>query len=178
MDLRLAKAEDASAIAEIYAHHVLTGLGTFEEIPPDPAEMARRMKAVQQAGLPYLVAEAGGRVHGFAYAAPFRPRSAYRFAVEDSIYVRPDSIGRGLGRALLGGVIDACIPLGVRQVIAVIGDSANQASIGLHHAMGFRPAGVLQAVGFKFNAWVDVVFMQRALDGGADAPPSAAGLDL
>ena len=167
-----AAAADAPAIAEIYGRHVRHGLGTFEEEPPSVLEIEHRLASVRDAGLPYLVGAAGERILGFAYAAPFRPRAAYRYTVEDSIYVAPEAMGRGVGRALLSAVIEACERLGKRQMIAVIGDSANAASIGLHTALGFTRAGVGQALGFKHGRWVDIVWMQRALNGGdTDVPP-------
>jgi len=150
---------------------VLTGNGSFEETPPDVEEIARRMQAIADRRLPYLVAEAEGRVQGFAYASLFRPRSAYRWTVEDSVYVSPEALGRGFGRQLLGTLVDRCESLGYRQMVAVIGDSANTRSIGLHEALGFERAGVLNSVGLKFGGWLDVVFMQRALgDGDQDVP--------
>jgi L-amino acid N-acyltransferase YncA len=171
MVIRAATPADAPAIAAIYGHHVLHGLGTFEEEPPSAAEMGARLAAVRDAGLPYLVAVLEGRVVGFAYAAPFRPRAAYRHTVEDSIYIAPEAVGRGVGRALLNAVIDACERLGKRQMVAVIGDSGNVASLGLHAALGFTHKGVGRSLGFKHGRWVDIVWMQRALnDGDASAP--------
>jgi phosphinothricin acetyltransferase len=164
--LRLAGAADMPQVAAIYAHHVRTGLASFEEVPPDAAEMARRRADIVARGLPYLVAVEGETVVGYAYAGPYRARSAYRFAVEDSVYVHPDRARRGIGRRLLPAVIAACAAAGARQMVAVIGDSANAASIALHAAFGFAPVGVLRAVGFKHGRWVDTVLMQRAL-----APP-------
>ena len=166
MNIRQAKASDIPEIAAIYGHHVLHGLGTFEEDPPLASEIESRRASVVDAGLPYLVAVVESRVLGFAYAAPFRPRAAYRYTVEDSIYIAPEAVGQGVGRALLGAVIAACESLGKRQMIAVIGDSGNAASIGLHAALGFTPAGVGRSVGFKHGRWVDIVWMQRALNGG------------
>ncbi len=171
LDIREATAADAPAIAAIYGHHVLHGFGTFEEEPPSALEMESRRSAVEAVGLPYLVAVSGDKVLGFAYAAPFRPRAAYRYTVEDSIYIAPEAVGRGVGRALLGAVIAACESLGKQQMIAVIGDSANAASIGLHTALGFARAGVGQSVGFKHGRWVDIVWMQRALNGGSKIAP-------
>lgn len=169
--VRPAREDDIPAVQQIYADHVLTGLASFEEVPPDAAEMARRRAEVSARGLPYIVAEVDGRVSGFAYASPFRSRSAYRYTVEDSVYVARDSLRRGVGRALLGAVIESCTELGYRQMIAVIGDSANAGSIGLHAHMGFEPIGTMPAVGFKFGRWVDTVRMQRALGPGASQPP-------
>jgi len=178
MRVRDATVEDAEALAALYGHHVLHGLGTFEETPPDGAEMRRRMEAVTALGLPYLVAVSADGLMGFAYASPFRPRSAYRFAAEDSVYIAPEAIGRGVGRALLSAVVARCEAMGLRQIVAVIGDSGNAASIGLHTALGFQRTGELAAVGHKHGRWVDVVFMQKALNGGDAAPPDAKGLPL
>ena len=136
------------------------------------------MAAVVAHGLPYLVAESQGRVQGFAYAAPFRLRAAYRYTVEDSIYVAPDAHDRGVGKALLGNLLKACTQLGVHQVLAVIGDSGNARSIGLHRACGFEMVGTAPGLGFKFGRFVDVVFMQKALNGGALKTPTAKGLIL
>jgi phosphinothricin acetyltransferase len=169
--IRPATPADVPAIAAIYGHHVLHGFGTFEEVPPSDREIANRLSAVQAAGHPYLVATSDDVVLGFAYAAPFRPRAAYRYTVEDSIYIAPEAVGRGVGRALLSAVIAACEALGKRQMIAVIGDSANAASIGLHTALGFEHSGVGRSVGFKHGRWVDIVYMQRALNGGDGSVP-------
>jgi phosphinothricin acetyltransferase len=162
---------DIPAIRAIYEHWVLHGTGSFELVPPDLAEMTARWRAIHDAGLPYIVAEADGRIAGFAYAGPYRPRPAYRFTVEDSVYVAPEALGRGLGRALLQAVIEAATAAGKRQMIAVIGDSANTGSIALHGALGFRHVGTFADVGFKFGDWRDTVLMQRALGDGADSPP-------
>ena len=178
MILREARVADAPALAAIYGHHVLHGFGTFEETPPGVEEMAARLSAVLGRGLPWLAAEADGVVLGYAYAGPFRLRAAYRYTVEDSVYVAPEAVGRGVGRALLAELIARCEALGLRQMAAVIGDSENAASIGLHGALGFEMRGVLPALGFKHGRWVDVVWMQRALGLGASAAPSAPGLDL
>ena len=164
--VRASTPEDMPAITAIYAHHVLHGLASFELSPPDVDEMARRRAGVLARGLPYLVAEAGGRLAGYAYAAPHRDRPAYRYVLEDSVYIHPDCIGRGIGRALLDALIVACAGAGYRQLIAVIGDSGNAASIGLHAACGFAHAGLLPSVGFKFGRWVDSVFMQKELGEG------------
>lgn len=169
---------DAEALAAIYGHHVLHGVGTFEEVPPSAEDMAGRLSAVAEYGLPYLAAELDGALAGFAYAAPFRARAAYRYTVEDSVYVAPDRIGRGIGKALLEAVISRCEGLGLRQMVAVIGDSDNAASIGIHRACGFQQAGTLTGVGFKAGRWVDVVMMRRPLNGGVDAPPDGEGLRL
>lgn len=157
---------DIDAITAIYSEHVLHGLATFEISPPDAAEMAVRRAGVLARGLPYLVAELDGAVAGYAYAAPFRARPAYRYTLENSIYLRPDKLRRGVGRALLLALTDACASAGYRQMIAVIGDSANAASIGLHAACGFRHSGVLAGTGFKFGRWVDTVMMQKELGQG------------
>jgi len=182
MIIRAATEADAEALAAIYGHAVLHGFGTFEENPPSPAEMEARRAAIADRGLPYLVAEdvldSGGRVLGFAYAAPFRPRQAYRYTVEDSVYVAPEAVGRGVGRAVLSAVITACEGLGVRQVVAVIGDSSNAASIGLHRTLGFEHAGVGKSFGFKHGRWVDIVWMQKALNGGDQRPPDSPGISL
>jgi L-amino acid N-acyltransferase YncA len=178
MLIRPATEADAQALAAIYGHHVLHGFGTFEEVPPTAQEMDARRRAVLERGLPYLVAESEGRVLGFAYAGPFRPRAAYRYTVEDSVYVAPEAQGRGLGRAVLSAVIGACEAFGVRQVVAVIGDSANAGSIGLHTALGFSHAGVGKGFGFKHGRWVDIVWMQKALNGGDATAPSGEGLRL
>jgi L-amino acid N-acyltransferase YncA len=164
MRVRAARPGDAEAVAAIYAHHVLHGLGTFEEVPPSVEEMAGRMAAIAADGLPWLVVEdADGALAAYAYASQFRPRAAYRFAVEDSVYVAPQALGRGVGRLALAELIAACERLGKRRMAAVIGDSGNAASIGLHRALGFEPAGVLHEMGFKHGRWVDVVLMERAL---------------
>jgi phosphinothricin acetyltransferase len=176
--IRDALSADGPALAAIYGHHVLHGLGTFEEAPPNAAEMCARRDAVVARGLPYLAAREGDQILGFAYASPFRLRAAYRYTVEDSIYVAPGHIGRGVGKALLQTVIERCEALGLRQMIAVIGDSGNAASIALHRTLGFQEVGVTPAVGFKQGRWVDIVTLRRALGAGAGAPPSAPGLDL
>ena len=169
--VRDASDSDLAAIHAIYTHHVQNGLGSFEEIPPDLAEMARRRSEVLSRRLPYLAAEIDGRLVGYAYAGPYRPRSAYRFSVEDSVYVAPDIHRRGVARALLAELIARCTALGYRQMIAVIGDSANRGSIGLHASMGFREAGRLHAIGFKLGRWVDSVLMQRTLGPGDSSQP-------
>ncbi len=169
--LRPSTDADVPAIAAIYAHHVRTGLASFETVPPTQEEMAHRRLEILKHGLPYLVAELGGAVAGYAYAGPYRLRPAYRFTLEDSIYVHPDHIGKGIGRLLLGALIAACEQKGYRQMIAIIGDTGNAASIGLHQAFGFEHAGTLRAVGFKFGRWVDTVLMQRSLGTGATTLP-------
>ena len=169
--VRPSRAEDIGAIQAIYAHHVLHGLASFEEVPPDAAELAARRGALLERGMPYLVAEFGGEVAGYAYAGPYRTRSAYRYTLEDSVYVAPGRHGQGIGRALLSRLVAECERLGCRQIVAVIGDSGNAGSIGLHAALGFRHAGVLPSVGFKHGRWVDSVLMQRPLGPGEGAPP-------
>ena len=170
-EVRASRADDVPAIQAIYAHHVLHGLASFEEIPPDAEEMARRREEVLGRGLPYLVATIDGRVVGYAYASPYRARSAYRYALEDSVYIAHDQVGRGIGRALLGALIPLCEVGGYRQIVAVIGDSGNAGSIGLHAAFGFARVGLLPSVGFKLGRWVDSVLMQRPLGPGDDTAP-------
>jgi L-amino acid N-acyltransferase YncA len=162
---------DMATIQKIYAHHVLNGLGSFEETPPSVDVMRQRRIEIAGHGLPYLVAQSGDRLLGYAYAGRFRPRSAYRYSVEDSIYVAPDATRRGAGRALLQELIVRCTRLGYRQMVAVIGDSANHGSIGLHAAAGFMEVARLPAIGFKFGRWVDSVMMQRALGPGQTTLP-------
>jgi len=156
MNLRGAEDSDVEAIQAIYAHHVLTGLGTFEEEPPTTAEMANRCAAILDRGLPWLVAEEGGLVLGYGYAGPFRSRAAYRYTVEDSVYVAEAARGRGIGKALLSALIRDCEAMGLRQMVGVIGDSGNRASIALHRTLGFELKAVAPAVGWKFDRWVDV----------------------
>ena len=171
MLVRDARDDDMGAIQAIYAHHVLHGTASFEEEPPPLAEMARRRADVLARRLPYLVAEIDGEVAGYAYATPYRTRSAYRFSIENSVYVDHARHRLGVGRALLTELIARCERGEWRQMIAVIGDSAQAASIGLHASLGFRHAGTLQAVGLKFGRWLDTVLMQRALGPGASTPP-------
>jgi L-amino acid N-acyltransferase YncA len=170
--IRPSREGDVAEIAAIYGYHVLHGFASFEEVPPDRAELASRRREILARGLPYLVAERSGRVLGYCYAGPYRPRSAYRFTLEDSIYIDKAEVGRGLGRALLTAVLDRCAELGYRQMVAVIGGSDTCPSIGLHAALGFTRIGVLPAVGFKFGSWVDIVLMQRALGPGETAAPA------
>jgi L-amino acid N-acyltransferase YncA len=176
--VRTTTPDDAPALAAIYGHHCRHGFGTFEEQAPSSEEMAARLAAVQGRGLPYLVAEIDGEVAGFAYAGPFRPRAAYRYTVEDSVYLAPDRVGQGIGKALLTRVIAGCEALGLRQMVAVIGDSENAASIGLHRSLGFTHQGVGKSFGYKLGRWVDIVWMQRPLNEGASTAPDAKGLDL
>jgi L-amino acid N-acyltransferase YncA len=176
--LRTARPEDIGVITAIYAHHVLHGFGTFEKVPPSPDQMAERMAAILKYGLPYTVALRDDQILAYAYASPFRLRAAYRYTVEDSIYVDPEAVGTGIGKALLGSVLDDCTALGLRQVIGVIGDSENAGSIGLHKALGFEMMTTLTGVGYKHGRWVNSVWMQKPLNGGTDTAPDAPGLDL
>ena len=163
---------DIDAITAIYAHHVLQGTGTFETTPPTPAEMAARRADVLSKELPYLVLEDDACVLGFAYCNWFKPRPAYRLSAEDSIYLAPDAGGRGLGRLLLTELMAQAERVGVRKLIAVIGDSGNQGSVGVHRACGFEPVGVLANCGWKFDRWLDVVLMDRTLGAGATRAPA------
>ncbi len=169
--IRASSAADIPAITAVYSHHVLNGLASFEIVPPDEAEIARRRDEILAQHLPYRVAVLDGRIAGFAYAAPFRTRPAYRYTLEDSVYIAPAAARRGVGRALLVSLLDICSALGYRQMIAVIGDSGNAASIGLHQSCGFARVGQLPSVGFKHRRWVDSVLMQRALGPGDGAVP-------
>jgi len=171
VSIRDATEDDLATIQAIYAHHVDHGLASFEEIPPDLAEISRRRDVARDHDLPYLVAERDGAVRGFAYASPFRNRPAYRYTIEDSVYVAPDALGAGIGSALLSVLIERCTERGFRQMVAVIGDSANQASIELHAKHGFLQSGLMPAVGFKFGRWVDSVRMQRPLGPGDTTLP-------
>jgi phosphinothricin acetyltransferase len=171
--VRPAAAADLPAIQAIYAHHVLQGLASFEEEAPALDEMRRRHDDVVSRALPWLVADFGGTVAGYGYCAPYRARSAYRYALEDSVYVRDDMTGKGVGSALLAELVRRCEGLGYRQIVAVIGDSANAASINLHAAFGFLRVGTLRSVGFKFGRWVDSVLMQRPLGSGDGSPPKS-----
>ncbi|WP_159995670.1 GNAT family N-acetyltransferase [Roseomonas sp. 18066] len=171
--IRPADPADLPAITAIYGHHVATGRASFEIAPPPLADMQRRHAALVAAGMPYLVAEVDGVVLGYAYAGAYRPRIAYRDTVENSIYVAADAAGKGLGRLLLAALIEACTALGLRQMIAVVGDSANIASVKLHEAAGFRQVGVLRAVGRKHGEWLDSVLLQLPLGEGDTTPPGA-----
>ncbi len=173
MRIRPAAEGDLPEIQSIYAHHVLTGTGTFEEEPPSLEEMAARFAKVTDHGLAWLVATDSTGVLGFAYYTQFRDRSAYRFTVEDSVYIREDVRGQGVGKALVTALIETATARGFRQMIAVIGDSENTGSIGVHASLGFQMAGTLRAAGLKFGRWLDVVTMQRALGrGNMDVPAS------
>ena len=162
---------DLPAIQAIYAHHVLHGLASFEEEPPSLDEMRRRHDDCVGRGLPWLVADFAGSVAGYGYCSPFRARPAYRYTLEDSVYVRQDALGKGVGSAILRELIVRCEALGYRQLVAVIGDSANAASINLHARLGFIRAGMLRSSGFKFGRWVDSVTMQRPLGAGDASRP-------
>jgi phosphinothricin acetyltransferase len=170
--LREAAQADLPAIQAIYAHHVLRGLASFEEVPPDVDEMRRRHADVTGRGLPYLAAVRGGEVLGYGYCAPYRARSAYRYSLEDSVYIRKDAVGQGIGSRLLAALLERCAALGYRQVIAVIGDSANTPSIALHARHGFLRVGTLRSSGYKFGRWVDSVLMQKPLGEGDLTPPA------
>lgn len=170
--VRDAQPSDFPEIAAIYAHHVQTGLGSFEEMPPSADELRRRFQAVRARGLPWRVAELDGRLVGYCYASPYHTRSAYRFTVQDSVYVADDCIGRGVGTALLQDVLDACTAKGYRQMMAVVGDSANEASLRLHARLGFRTIGQALRVGVKFGRWVDIVHLQRPLGEQTARPPA------
>jgi phosphinothricin acetyltransferase len=169
--LRDSAEADMPAVCRIYAHHVLTGSASFEEVPPTVDEMLARRAAVLERGLPYLVAEHGGTIVGYCYATAYRPRPAYRHTVEDSVYVAEGRAGRGIGGRLLAALIDRCEAGPWRQMVAVIGDSGNTASIALHERLGFRHAGKLSAVGFKHGRWIDSVLMQRPLGAGSGTLP-------
>jgi L-amino acid N-acyltransferase YncA len=171
--VRPASPGDLPAIQAIYAHHVEHGLASFEEEAPSVQEMRRRYDEVTAKGLPYLAAETAGALAGYGYCTLYRARSAYRYALEDSVYVRKDAVGRGVGKAILGELVKRCEGLGYRQIIAVIGDSANAASIGVHASQGFLRVGTLRSTGFKFGRWVDSVLMQRPLGAGDGTPPSS-----
>ena len=169
---RDAAPDDAAEIAVLYAHYVRTSIATFEETPPDAADIAQRIAAVQTAGLPWIVGnDETGALLGYAYAAPYRTRSAYRYTVENSVYVAPNTIGSGIGMTLMREVIERCTRAGFRQMLAVIGGSANIASITLHERLGFKMIGTHRAVGYKQGRWVDVVHMQLELGEGSRSAP-------
>jgi len=170
--VRDATTPDMTAVQTIYAHHVLHGLATFEEVPPSVEELLERRASVLGSGLPYLVAEIDGRLVGYSYATGYRPRAAYRYTVEDSVYVTAGRCGQGIGSALLAALIARCEAGPWRQMLAVIGNSGNAASIALHRRLGFQPVGTLASVGFKLGRWVDSVLMQRSLGPGDLSPPS------
>ena len=173
--VRAASEADMVAIQAIYAHYVLNGLATFEQLPPSVPEMVSRRASVLGAGLPYLAAEIRGRVVGYCYATAYRPRPAYRHTIEDSVYVADGLGGRGIGGVLLKALIARCEQGPWRQMLAVIGNSGNAGSIALHRSLGFQSIGTLTAVGFKLGQWVDTVLMQRALGEGATSLPATAG---
>jgi L-amino acid N-acyltransferase YncA len=173
LTIRPSSDADLPAITAIYGHHVLHGTGTFETTPPTEADMTARRTDVLGKGLPYLVAEEDGRVLGFAYCQWFKPRPAYRFSAEDSIYLHPDAAGRGIGRQLLSQLVAQAEAAGVRKLIAVIGDSGNAGSIGVHRALGFTPAGQIKSCGWKFERWLDIVLMEKPVGAGDTAPPAA-----
>ncbi len=170
--IREAHEADLTAIQSIYAQHVRHGLGSFEEVPPSVDELVARRRAVMALGLPYLVAERNAAIVGYSYATAYHSRSGYRYAVEDSVYVAEEESGQGIGSALLRTLVARCETGPWRQMIAVVGNSANVASIALHRRMGFRTVGTLSSVGFKLGRWVDVVLMQRALNTGDETLPN------
>lgn len=169
--IRTSHDKDIPAITAIYARHVLHGTGTFETEAPSVADMRTRRTDILSKNLPYLVAEQNGEIVGFAYGNWFKPRPAYRYSVEDSIYLAPNLHRQGLGRVLLAELLARCEAAGIRKVMAIVGDSANAGSIGLHRALGFTPAGTIEACGWKFGAWRDIVIMQKILGSGSTKPP-------
>ncbi|HOZ64338.1 MAG TPA: N-acetyltransferase family protein [Burkholderiaceae bacterium] len=168
--IRPSRDEDIASITAIYAHHVLNGTGTFEIDPPSVADMTGRRADVLSKGLPYIVAEEAGQVIGYAYCTWFKPRPAYRFSAEDSIYLAPGVHGKGIGRALLAELAAQAERVGIRKLIAVIGDSSNAGSVGVHRSLGFKHAGILKSCGWKFDQWLDVVLMEKALGPGDSTP--------
>jgi L-amino acid N-acyltransferase YncA len=177
IQLRPATRIDIDQVAAIYAHAVRHGTSSYELEPPSRVDMAVRFSTLNKAGYPYIVAEEEGRILGYAYAGPFRPRPAYRFIVEDSIYIAHDAQGRGLGRLLLTQLIEESKALGFRQILAVIGDGSPQsASVRLHAALGFRMSGTLEGSGYKHGRWLDTIIMQLSLNGGTSLPPDPASL--
>ncbi len=169
--IRDATADDMAAIAAIYRHYVLNTVITFESDPPPPEEMAERWRAITSKGLPYLVATIDGQVAGYAYAAPFRTRHAYRFSVEDTVYLDKTRTGKGLGKMLLSRLVDICTDRGYRQMVGIVAGDDNLASINLHKSLGFEFKGTTEAVGYKFEQWVDTHYLQRPLGPGASEPP-------
>jgi phosphinothricin acetyltransferase len=165
---------DVPAITAIYGHHVAHGTGTFETTPPSETDMAARRADVLSKALPYLVAERAGQVVGFAYCQWFKPRPAYRFSAEDSIYLHPEAAGQGLGKQLLAALTAQAEAAGIRKLIAVIGDSGNAGSIGVHRALGFEPVGVIKSCGWKFGRWLDIVLMEKSLGEADRTVPDAA----
>ena len=174
MQLREATAADLAEIQGIYAHHVLHGTGTFEEVPPSVEEMAARRDSVARRDGSWLVAGDATGLLGYAYYAPFRDRSAYRFCAEDAVYVRQDVRGQGVGKALVGRLVEVAQERGMRQMIAVIGDAENVGSLGVHASLGFTRVGMLRAAGLKFGRWLDVIYMQRALGAGDGDVPAGS----
>lgn len=172
MLIREAEAADLPEIQSIYAHHVLHGTGTFEEVPPTVEEVEARLAAVAARGGSWLVAEDATGILGYAYYAQFRDRSAYRYCVEDSVYVREDVRGQGVGKALVARLLAVAEARGIRQMVAVIGDSENVGSIGVHASLGFARVGTLRAAGLKFGRWLDVIYMQRSLGAGDAGIPA------
>ena len=172
MEIRPATSADVPEIQSIYAHHVLHGAGTFEEIPPSVEEVQRRFDGIVSRGWSYIVAADETGVLGYGYYAQLRERSAYRFTAEDSVYVRDDVRGQGVGKAIVAHLLDQAESQGFRQMVAVIGDSDNVGSIGMHASLGFQRAGLLRATGLKFGRWVDTVYMQRALGRGDHDTPA------
>jgi phosphinothricin acetyltransferase len=172
--IRPSRDTDLPAITAIYGHHVLHGTGTFETTPPTEADMAARRADVLAKGLPWLVAEDAGRILGYAYCQWFKPRPAYRFSAEDSIYLHPDAAGQGLGKQLLAALVTQAEATGVRKLIAVIGDSANAGSVGVHRSLGFTPVGTIASCGWKFDRWLDIVLMEKAIGAGDTTPPEGA----
>jgi L-amino acid N-acyltransferase YncA len=173
--IRPSRDEDIPAITAIYAHHVLHGTGSFETDPPSVADMTARRADVLSKGLPYLVAEQDAKIVGFAYGNWFKPRPAYRYSVEDSIYLAPGLQRKGLGRALLAELLARCEAVGIRKVMAIVGDSANAGSVGVHRSLGFTPVGTIDACGWKLGAWRDIVIMQKTLGPGSTEPPLELG---
>jgi phosphinothricin acetyltransferase len=169
--IRPSTEQDLPEIAAIYSHHVLHGTGTFETEPPLETEMAARRADVLAKRLPWLVAEQEGKVLGYAYCQWFKPRPAYRYSAEDSIYLHPDAAGQGIGKQLLAALAHQAEAAGIRKLIAVIGDSANASSIGVHRALGFQQVGVIQSCGWKFGKWLDIVLMEKAIGAGDSTPP-------
>jgi L-amino acid N-acyltransferase YncA len=172
MTIRQATPADIADMTTIYEHAVLHGTGSYELDPPDEAEMARRFAHVTGTGFPWIVYETGGMVLGYAYGSPFRTRPAYRWMIEDSVYVAPEAKGKGIGKALLSELIAECGKLGFHQLVAVIGDGqGNKGSVALHESLGFQHSGSIAGSGFKHGRWVDTVIMQLALNDGADRMP-------
>ena len=163
--------DDVASITAIYGHHVLHGLASFEIVPPSESDMRQRRLEIIGQGFPYLVADHAGDVVGYAYASPYRLRPAYRYTVENSVYLHPAWTGRGIGGQLMSALLAECEARGLRQIVAVSGDSANKASIDLHRRLGFSMVGTIRSAGYKFGRWVDTVLMQRALGAGDSAPP-------